>query len=79
MADPTLLQAREVLRRSFGYDAFRAGQERAVSAVLERRDTLVILPTMHVAWGLGFLAGVLRGAHDTVDTSRLGDRNTPLP
>lgn len=45
MADPTLEQARAVLRRSFGYDAFRAGQERAVSAVLERRDTLVILPT----------------------------------
>lgn len=45
MADPTLEQAREVLRRSFGYDAFRAGQERAVSAVLESRDTLVILPT----------------------------------
>jgi glycosyltransferase involved in cell wall biosynthesis len=45
----------------------------------DRLWTLVILPTMHVAWGLGFLAGVLRGAHDTVDTSRLGDRNTPLP
>lgn len=45
----------------------------------DRLWTLVILPTMHIAWGLGFLAGVLRGAHDTVDTSRLGDRNTPLP
>jgi succinoglycan biosynthesis protein ExoA len=41
--------------------------------------TLAVLPTMHVSWGAGFITGVLRGAHDTVDTSRLGDRNTPLP
>lgn len=41
--------------------------------------TAVVLPTMHLSWGTGFLAGVARGAHDTVDTSRLGDRNTPLP
>lgn len=45
MAQPTLEQARETLRRSFGYDAFRAGQELAVGAVLDGRDTLVILPT----------------------------------
>ena len=31
--------------------------------------TLAVLPTMHVSWGLGFIAGVLGGAHDTVDTS----------
>ncbi|WP_137845107.1 glycosyltransferase family 2 protein [Microbacterium sp. 2FI] len=41
--------------------------------------TAAVLPTMHLSWGWGFLIGVLRGAHDTVDTSRLGDRNTPLP
>lgn len=41
--------------------------------------TIAVLPTMHISWGLGFIAGVLGGAHDTVDTSRLGDRNTPLP
>lgn len=41
--------------------------------------TLAVLPTMHLSWGAGFLAGVLRGARSTVDTSRLGDRNTPLP
>jgi succinoglycan biosynthesis protein ExoA len=41
--------------------------------------TLAVLPTMHLSWGTGFLIGVVRGAHDTVDTSRLGDRNTPLP
>jgi len=34
---------------------------------------------MHLSWGTGFVIGVVRGAHDTVDTSRLGDRNTPLP
>lgn len=41
--------------------------------------TAAVLPTMHLSWGWGFLVGVVRGAHDTVDTSRLGDRNTPLP
>ncbi|MGW8484289.1 glycosyltransferase family 2 protein [Microbacterium sp. NPDC055903] len=45
----------------------------------ERLWTLVVLPTMHVSWGVGFLGGVLRGARDTVDASRLGTRNTPLP
>lgn len=45
----------------------------------QRLWTLVVLPTMHLAWGLGFLGGVLRGARDTVDASRLGTRNTPLP
>ena len=42
---PSLDGARRVLRQSFGYDAFRPGQERAVGAVLAGRDTLVILPT----------------------------------
>ncbi|MBS1673205.1 MAG: glycosyltransferase [Actinobacteria bacterium] len=45
----------------------------------ERIWTLAVLPTMHLSWGVGFLAGVLRGARDTVDASRLGTRNTPLP
>lgn len=45
----------------------------------DRLWTLAVLPTMHLSWGSGFLIGVLRGAHDTVDTSRLGSRNTPLP
>lgn len=40
---------------------------------------LAVLPTMHVAWGAGFLVGTVRGADDTVDTSRLDGRNTPLP
>jgi ATP-dependent DNA helicase RecQ len=37
--------ARAVLSRAFGYDSFRPGQERAVTAILEGRDTLVVLPT----------------------------------
>ncbi|MGF3057312.1 glycosyltransferase family 2 protein [Microbacterium sp. YY-01] len=41
--------------------------------------TLAVLPTMHLSWGCGFLIGVMHGAHDTVDASRLGTRNTPLP
>ncbi|WP_431075718.1 glycosyltransferase family 2 protein [Microbacterium phyllosphaerae] len=45
----------------------------------QRVWTLAVLPTMHLSWGLGFLGGVLRGAGDTVDASRLGTRNTPLP
>lgn len=47
--------------------------------IRQRLWTLVVLPTMHLSWGVGFLAGVLRGADDTVDASRLGTRNTPLP
>jgi len=45
----------------------------------DRLWTAAVLPTMHLAWGAGFLLGVTRGAQETVDTSRLGDRNTPLP
>ncbi|MFY9712283.1 MAG: glycosyltransferase family 2 protein [Microbacterium sp.] len=48
-------------------------------SIRQRLWTLLVLPTMHVSWGLGFLGGVLRGARDTVDASRLGTRNTPLP
>ncbi len=45
----------------------------------QRLWTLVVLPTMHLSWGIGFIGGVLRGARDTVDASRLGTQNTPLP
>ena len=42
---PTIEDARAVLKRAFGYDQFRPGQEAAVSAILEGRDTVVVLPT----------------------------------
>ncbi|MFN2635951.1 MAG: RecQ family ATP-dependent DNA helicase [Gemmatimonadaceae bacterium] len=45
MADPTLNDARNLLQRAFGYDYFRPGQEAAVSSILSRRDTVVVLPT----------------------------------
>lgn len=45
----------------------------------QRLWTLLVMPTMHLSWGVGFIGGLVTGAHDTVDASRLGDRNTPLP
>lgn len=45
----------------------------------ERLWLAAVLPTMHVAWGVGFLTGLVTGARGTVDTSRLSGRNTPLP
>jgi len=36
----------------------------------ERLSFIIVLPTMHLAWGSGFIVGLLRGARDTVDTSR---------
>jgi ATP-dependent DNA helicase RecQ len=42
---PAIEDARAALQTHFGYPDFRPGQARAVSAVLEGRDTLVILPT----------------------------------
>ncbi len=45
MANPTIQDARAVLKEAFGYDEFRPGQESAVAAVLAGRDTVVVLPT----------------------------------
>ncbi len=42
MSDPRVL---EVLRRTWGYDSLRPLQERAIDAVLGRRDSLVVMPT----------------------------------
>lgn len=41
-------------------------------AMSDRWRFLLVLPTMHLSWGAGFIIGVLRGAKDTVDTSRTG-------
>ncbi|MBC8045053.1 MAG: DEAD/DEAH box helicase, partial [Rhizobacter sp.] len=40
-----LVRAREVLRGTFGYDAFRGGQEAVILSLLKQRDTLAIMPT----------------------------------
>lgn len=42
---PALDDALKVLRGTFGYDAFRPGQEPVISAVLAGRDTLAVMPT----------------------------------
>ncbi|MDO8211599.1 ATP-dependent DNA helicase RecQ [Conexibacter sp. CPCC 206217] len=39
------MDPRGALRRHFGFDAFRPGQEEAVRAALEGRDALVVMPT----------------------------------
>jgi succinoglycan biosynthesis protein ExoA len=38
--------------------------------MLDRWFFMIVLPTMHLSWGVGFIVGLLRGARDTVDTSR---------
>lgn len=40
-----LEQARQLLQSYFGYSDFRMGQERAIHSVLERRNTLCVMPT----------------------------------
>lgn len=45
----------------------------------QRLWSLLVIPTMHVSWGAGFVRGLFHGADDTIDTSRLDGRNTPLP
>jgi len=42
---PQLAAARHVLRDVFGYGEFRPGQAEVISAVLEGRDTLAVMPT----------------------------------
>ena len=37
--------AAAVLKQYFGYDSFRGGQEQAVSAILEKKDLLCVMPT----------------------------------
>jgi len=39
------LTAREILKKYFGYDGFRKGQEELIEAILRRSDVLGIMPT----------------------------------
>lgn len=43
----------------------------------DRLRSLVVFPSVHLAWGAGFWNGLLRGAHTTHDTSRLTSGGTP--
>ncbi len=45
MAADVPRSALEALKETWGYDAFRSGQDEAVTAVLEGRDVLAVLPT----------------------------------
>jgi succinoglycan biosynthesis protein ExoA len=38
----------------------------------DRWQFLLVLPTMHLSWGTGFLVAVIRGAREITDTSRTG-------
>jgi len=38
-------QAREILKNVFGYDSFRPLQEEIIEAVLNKTDSLIIMPT----------------------------------
>jgi ATP-dependent DNA helicase RecQ len=42
---PSLEDARGVLKKHWGYDDFRPGQDDAISSVLEGRETLILFPT----------------------------------
>ncbi len=39
------LTAQEILKKTFGYDSFRPGQERLVNAILSGKDAMGIMPT----------------------------------
>ena len=45
LAAPNLEKARALLKRVYGYDAFRGAQEAVISDVLAGRDGLAVLPT----------------------------------
>ncbi len=42
---PSGMNPEQALRKFFGFDAFRLGQDRVIEAILEKRDTLVVMPT----------------------------------
>jgi glycosyltransferase involved in cell wall biosynthesis len=43
----------------------------ATGSLLDRIRYVVVLATMHVCWGAGFIVGTARGGGDSVDTSRV--------
>ncbi|MEX0646789.1 MAG: ATP-dependent DNA helicase RecQ [Balneolaceae bacterium] len=45
MNQPTLQDAEKALKKYWGYDTFRPGQDKAVQSVLDGKNTLVLFPT----------------------------------
>jgi len=45
MESPTLEDARKTLKKFWGYESFRSGQEEVIESVLQGSDTLVLFPT----------------------------------
>ena len=43
---------------------------RSEGSLADRARFALVIATMHLSWGLGFLVGAVRGAKDAVDTSR---------
>ena len=41
----TIERAKEILKHQFGYDSFRMNQEAAIEAVLQKKDSVVLMPT----------------------------------
>lgn len=44
--------------------------DRQATGWRDRLSFVIVLPTMHIMWGIGLMIGIVRGARDTVDTSR---------
>src|SRR5919106_2017314 len=42
---PVTVEAIARLRQHFGFENFRQGQEEVIAAILNRRDTMVVMPT----------------------------------
>ncbi len=40
-----ITRAKEILKHQFGYDSFRMNQEAAIEAVLDKKDSVVLMPT----------------------------------
>ncbi|UNC91985.1 DNA helicase RecQ [Candidatus Contubernalis alkaliaceticus] len=40
-----LEQAKKILKKYYGYDSFKPGQEKVIGSLLEGRDTLAVMPT----------------------------------
>lgn len=44
-SSPTITQAQQVLKHTFGYDNFRDGQAQVITQVMQQKDVLVLMPT----------------------------------